>query len=115
MTASGDKRDCPLCGAAAARARRAGYGSHEWPLVQCEACDLVFMERLPPQREFEDERAWEVSSVSHAEQRKQAYPILVALDRMTRFRMQLIKREPKRILARLARPGPVVDVGCGAG
>jgi SAM-dependent methyltransferase len=38
------------------------------------------------------------------------------LHRATRYRMHLMsKREPKRILARLVRPGPVIDVGCGTG
>jgi methyltransferase family protein len=115
MTAPTDTRDCPLCSAAASRATPLAYRSDDFQIVQCRDCDLVYMDRLPPQHEFEDELAWEVSSVSHAAKRKTKYPILVALDRMTRFRMQLIKREPKNVLARHVRPGPIVEVGCGAG
>jgi hypothetical protein len=115
MTVSTAKRDCPLCGAAPGRARPLQYGSDDFRVVQCEACDLAFLDRLPPQHEFEDERAWEVSSVSHAVQRKRKYPLLVALQQATRFRMHLTKREPKQMLARLVSPGPVVDVGCGGG
>jgi hypothetical protein len=115
MTAPADKRDCPLCDANASRAKPLQYRSAEWQLVQCQECNLVYVDRLPPQEEFEDERAWEVSSVAHAEQRRRKYPILVALDRMTKFRMHLFKREPKTVLARHVRPGPIVDVGCGSG
>ena len=118
MTSSIDKRDCPLCGAPAGRAKPTPYGTAEFSVVQCGDCGLAYLDRLPPQHEFEDERAWEVSSVSHAEQRSRDYPIMTALHNSTRFRMHLrvlTRREPKRILARHARPGPVVDLGCGAG
>ncbi len=116
MTVSDEKRCCPLCGAAAGRARPLGYRTHESEVVQCESCDLAFLDRLPPQHEFEDARAWEVSSVLHAAQRRRAYPLLVWLHQVTRHRMHLMgQRNPKRLLARLVRPGPVIDVGCGTG
>ena len=114
-TIATDKRNCPLCGAAPSRAHPTGYGSGDFTVVQCGDCDLAYLDALPPQHEFEDERAWEVSSVSHGEQRKRNYPLLLALDRATRRRMHFTKREPKLILARHARPGPVVDLGCGTG
>jgi hypothetical protein len=115
MTETLDKRDCPLCGAPAADARPLPYGTPEFRVVQCQACDQVFVDRLPPQHEFEDARAWEVSSVSHAAQRKRDYPIMVAAHRLTRWRMHIRKREPKQILERRARRGPIVEVGCGRG
>src|ERR1700688_873580 len=106
MTGPSEKRDCPLCDAKASRAKPLQYRSSEWQLVQCQQCDLVYLDRLPPQEEVEDERAWEVSSMAHAEQRKHDYPVLVALQRMTRYRMHVRKRDPKTILARHVRPGP---------
>ena len=115
MTETFDKRGCPLCGAPAGSARPLSYGTAEFHIVQCMACDQVFLDRLPPQHEFADERAWEVSSVSHAAQRKRDYPLLVAAQRLTRWRMHITKREPKAILASRARPGPIVEVGCGNG
>jgi hypothetical protein len=116
MTSSIEHRNCPLCGAPAGRAKPTRYGTADFAVVQCGDCELAYLDRLPPQHEFEDERAWEVSSVSHAEQRQRTYPIMTALHNATRFRMHLMsKREPKYILARHARPGPVVDLGCGAG
>jgi SAM-dependent methyltransferase len=116
MTVSDDKRNCPLCGAAASRARPLAYRTPEFQVVQCASCDLAFLDQLPPQHEFEEERAWEVSSISYAAQRKHAYPLMTWLEQATRYRMHLMsKREPKRILARLVRRGPVIDVGCGTG
>jgi hypothetical protein len=118
MTPSIEQRNCPLCGASAERAKPTPYGTSEFSVVQCGECDLAYIDRLPPQHEFENDRAWEVSSVSHAEQRSRDYPILTALHNSTRFRMHarlLTKREPKHVLARHVRRGPVVDVGCGAG
>ena len=116
MTVSADKRNCPLCGAAASQARPLAYRTAEFQVVQCGSCDLAFLDQLPPQHEFEDERAWEVSSVSYAAQRKRAYPVMTWLQQATRYRMHLMSKcEPKRILARLVRAGPVIDVGCGTG
>src|SRR5438270_567967 len=115
MTETFDKRDCPLCGAPAGKGRPLPYGTAEFRVVQCAACDQVFLDRLPPQHEFTDERAWEVSSVAHAVQRKRDYPILVALQKATRWRMHTTKRQPKTTLASHVRPGPVVEVGCAAG
>ncbi len=34
---------------------------------------------------------------------------------MTRYRMHFTKRDPKTMVARHARPGPIVEVGCGVG
>lgn len=116
MAGPDDRRDCPLCGAAPSLARPLAYRSREFQVVQCTACDLAFLDRLPPQHEFEDERAWEVSSVSHAVQRKHDYPIMALLQNATRYRMHLLsKREPKSMLARRVPPGPIVELGCGAG
>jgi hypothetical protein len=115
MTETFDKRDCPQCGAPADKARPLPYGTAAFRVVECTVCDQVFLDRLPPQQEFADERAWEVSSVAHAAQRKRDYPILVALQKATRWRMHMTKREPKNILAQNARPGPIVEIGCAAG
>ncbi len=115
MTETFDKRDCPLCGAPAARAEPLAYGTPEFQVVACGACGQAYLDRLPPQHEFADERAWEVSSVSHAAQRKRDYPLLVAAQRLTQWRMHITKREPKNMLAQKARPGPIVEIGCGAG
>ncbi len=115
MTETIDRRDCPQCGASAAAAKPLPYGTSEFHVVQCTACDQVFLGRLPPQHEFAAERAWEVSSVSHAAQRKRDYPILVAAQRLTHWRMHITKREPKQLLAAHARPGPILEVGCGGG
>src|ERR1700749_3172133 len=108
MIAANYKRNCPLCGAAANRARPLAYGTDEFRVVQCEVCDIAFLDRLPPQQEFEDTRAWEVSRISHADQRKRDYPLLLRRARIPRLRFHLMsKREPKQILARLVQPGPV--------
>jgi len=115
MDAQANNRNCPLCDAPATGAKPLPYAWDGGALVECDQCSLVFLDRLPAQHEFETERAWEVSSVSHAAQRKRDYPILIALHRATRYRMHITKRVPKKMLARRVRPGPIVDVGCGAG
>ena len=109
-------RACPLCGTSSTRSTLTHYGSAEWPIVTCSQCDLVFVGRTPVQAEFEDERAWEKSFVRETERRARDHGALFAIDRLTRARFRLAyRRRPKAIVARLARPGPVLDLGCGDG
>jgi SAM-dependent methyltransferase len=109
-------RACPLCGTPSARACLTDYGSAEWPILTCGQCSLVFVGRTPVQSEFEDERAWEKSFVRETERRARDHGALFAIDRLTRARFKLAyRRQPKAIVARLARPGPVLDLGCGDG
>jgi methyltransferase family protein len=109
-------RACPLCGAASSFAAPTPYGSDEWPVVRCRECDLVYIGRTPIQAEFEEERAWEKSSVRETVRRARDHGVLFALDRLTRARFRLAyRRRPKAMVARLAQPGPVLDLGCGDG
>jgi SAM-dependent methyltransferase len=109
-------RACPLCGTPSADAVPTHYGSAEWPIITCVHCGLVFVGRTPVQAEFEDERAWEKSFVRETQRRARDHGALFAIDRLTRARFKLAyRRQPKAIVARLARPGPVLDLGCGDG
>jgi SAM-dependent methyltransferase len=109
-------RACPICGTSSERAALTDYGDTEWPIVQCRECSLVFVARTPPQADFEDERAWEKSFVRETERRARDHGALFAIDRLTRARFKLAyRRSPKAIVARRARPGPVLDLGCGDG
>jgi SAM-dependent methyltransferase len=109
-------RACPLCDTPASLAVPTNYGNDDWPIVQCRECALVFIGRAPVQTEFEEERAWEKSSVQETERRAREHGVVFALDQITRARFRLaLRRQPKAMIARLARPGPVLDLGCGDG
>jgi SAM-dependent methyltransferase len=109
-------RPCPLCGTPSARAVPTQYGSAEWPVIRCGDCGLVFVGRTPLQAEFEDERAWEKSFIRETQRRARDHGVLFTIDRLTRARFKFVfRRRPTAIIARLARPGPVLDLGCGDG
>src|ERR1700739_3193913 len=109
-------RACPLCGTPSQLAEPTRYGNAKWPIVQCKDCRLVFVGCTPVQAEFEDERAWEKSSVRETERRARDHGVLFALDQLTRARFRLAFRRRRRaMVARLAQPGPVLDLGCGDG
>lgn len=69
-----------------------------------------------PFRPSSNKRAGEKSFARETQRRARDHGALFTLDRLTRARFKLAyRRRPKAIVARLARPGPVLDRGCGDG
>lgn len=107
-------RKCPAC--SEDTPRRTGIGREPWYIAQCDACQFVYLDALPAQEAFEGEYAWDATFVAEKKRRKQAQPIVQWLDDKTRWRLHIFPRpETRFFLERLARPGPVLDVGCGDG
>jgi len=108
-------RDCPLCGGADA-APRPGYGEGIWRLVECRACGFAYLDRAPDYEALFSAMAWEKTWEAEGERRAQLRPASYRVSKLTRARMRLLPRKKMtELVARHARPGNVVDLGCGTG
>jgi SAM-dependent methyltransferase len=109
------QRSCPVCDNPPSRTRGIGIESPPWRIAACEGCGFVYLPETPAQERFVSEFAWEKSWEKTRDERARAQPILTALDRATRFRLTVAKRKAKDVLARVALPGDVIELGCGDG
>lgn len=110
------ERDCPLCNAPGAEAARSRYSPEEWPLRDCTRCGMVYLGKAPNYSELAGNLAWEKSAIVEDQRRNAAEPLLRRLDRATRWRLHLLPRiDMPQLLASYAKPGPVLDIGCGHG
>jgi SAM-dependent methyltransferase len=108
-------RNCPLCDAREP-APLSGYGEGIWQLVRCGACGFVYLDRAPDYTALFAAMAWEKTGVAELERRAEMRPFSFRLSRATRIRMALLPRKKMSdLVARAARPGNVVDLGCGTG
>jgi SAM-dependent methyltransferase len=108
-------RACPLCGVDAA-ALRAGYGEGIWRLVECRDCGFAYLDRAPDYAALFSAMAWEKTTVAEVERRAAARPVSHRLSKWSRARMRLLPRKKlPDLVARDAKPGNVVDLGCGQG
>jgi SAM-dependent methyltransferase len=108
-------RNCPLCDASDP-APLAGYGEGIWQLVRCIPCGFVYLDRAPDYTALFAAMAWEKTGAAELERRAEIRPFSFRLSRATRLRMALLPRKKMAdLVARAARPGNVVDLGCGTG
>jgi SAM-dependent methyltransferase len=108
-------RACPLCGGDKA-APRAGYGQGIWRLVECRACGFAYLDRAPDYAALFSAMAWEKTTVAEVARRAVARPVSHRLSQWSRARMRLLPRKKlPDLVARHAKPGNVVDLGCGQG
>ena len=108
------QRRCPACGDNVPE--RTGIGRDPWYIAKCGACQFIYLDALPAQDAFEDEFAWDATFVAEKKRRREAQPIVQWLDEKTRWRLHILPRpETRNFLQQLAKPGPILDVGCGDG
>jgi len=108
-------RACPLCGGEDAAARP-GYGEGIWRLVECRGCGFAYLDRAPDYEALFSAMAWEKTWEAEGERRAVLRPASYRISKLTRARMRLLPRKKMTdLVARHARPGNVVDLGCGTG
>jgi SAM-dependent methyltransferase len=111
-----EHRDCPSCGTPPPVGEPLSYSHPDWPMKRCPVCDLVYLEWAPSYDRLVDEIAFVKQHQRHWERRLKEQPILARLDKLTLWRLGLFgDPTPAGGLSAWAKPGPVLDVGCGIG
>lgn len=110
------RRDCPVCGHPNTDTPAGPLSRAPWAIISCVGCGFVHMRDVPKVEALAGEFSWDKTFPIEAARRRRDSPLLAWLDARTRWRLHLFPRvEPVAIIARLAPPGPVVDIGCGGG
>lgn len=108
-------RACPLCDAEAATPRP-GYGEGIWRLVECRNCGFAYLDRAPDYAALFSAMAWEKTTVVEDARRAAARPVLRRFSKWSRGYLRVLPRKKMPdLVARYAKPGNVVDLGCGQG
>jgi len=109
-------RNCPLCGAPPPGGEPLRYSHPDWPLKQCPECDLVYLEYAPAYVRLEEELGFTQQYEKQWERRLKEQPVLARLDKWTMWRLGMFgDPTPASGMRAWAKPGPVLDVGCGTG
>jgi SAM-dependent methyltransferase len=108
-----EKRCCPQCDSREAVALDA-YSMGTWRIGRCSACGFVYLLNPPDHHRLEDEFAWEKTFAAETVRRKEARPVVAAVDESTRWRLRLFSRDRQALYRRIFAPGRVLNVGCGA-
>ena len=110
------ERPCPACGdSASARPERTDT-PQEWPLVRCGDCGFVYLSRGPNYNALFLTMAWGKTTQVEEQRRADLRPYSYRFSKVTRWRMGLLPRtRPIDQIIRHARPGNVIDLGCGDG
>ena len=83
-------------------------------MVECSDCGFVYLWNVPDYSQLVDEFAWEKSYAAEHRRRVQERGFSKRFAKAFRDMLVQSSRNEK-IYRRLFRPGPVLDVGCGAG
>lgn len=110
------ERSCPLCETVNSQVPAHRYSDPFWRLKQCPQCDFVYIENAPRYEHMSSDLAWEKTFQVEEQRRKATRGHEYTLSKNTRWRMALLPRKKfPALLRQHARPGNVIDIGCGNG
>lgn len=110
------ERSCPLCEADNTQAPAGPHSAGPWRVKRCLQCDFVYLENAPKYEILREAHSWNKSKELEKARRASSHPALNAVSMRTRWRLRLMRHRPvPLLLVRHARPGNVIDLGCGTG
>lgn len=109
-------RACPLCGDANGETPGGRYSLGDWTIKTCRSCSLTYLDSAPDYEALFSRMSWEKTTRVEEEWRRTTRPVQQYVSKKMRWRMRLLPRKKMPdLVARHARPGRVVDLGCGDG
>ena len=113
-TNSDKKRSCPLCGGGG-QVVLEKLSLEDWRIVNCDACNFVYLANPVSYEALVHEHAWERNSVKEDDRRSKDRPTLDNIGKATRFRLGLFRKDKSKLFLDIFKQGRIVDVGCGSG
>ncbi|MFC1672927.1 class I SAM-dependent methyltransferase [Pseudomonadota bacterium] len=109
-------RDCPLCGFDNSDEPDNPYSYDVWTIKDCAKCGLTYIDRGPDYSKLFEELSWETTTKVEEQRRADLRPVGYKASKLTRLRMRLLPRKQMTLmLDAWAKPGNVIDLGCGDG
>ena len=109
-------RLCPNCGHDNQGSEKIPYCPDTWDMTACARCAFIYLEKSVAYEELLSNMAWEKTSKAEEKRRARSRPISYRFSALTRKRLHLFPRKNAALLVgRYARPGRVLDLGCGDG
>jgi len=108
------ERVCPQCGSSSF-GQHSVYSKDEWRVGDCGDCGFTYLQNVPVYDRLIDEFAWEKSRPAETARRYRERPVTARLSMAFRRARKPFRASEQDLFARLFKPGPVLDVGCGNG
>ena len=109
-------RDCPLCGRDNSAEPDNDYSYDVWTIKDCASCGFTYIDKGPDYAKLFEELSWETTTKVEEQRRADLRPVGYKASKFTRLRMHLLPRKQMNLmLDAWAKPGNVVDAGCGDG
>ena len=110
------ERNCPLCGLDNRATPPNRYSNEPWTIKTCAGCGFVYIDRAPGYTALFSTMAWERTAKAEERRREAIRPLSFKYSRLTRARLHILPRKKMHALVEAhAKPGNVVDLGCGDG